>query len=310
MAIKMALLDNGVLNYGYSVAVIGVGKAGERALMNFNLPRYFEQRYCYFRTIYLNDDEYIRNPKRKDDIFSEYSEKMPHLEEKNDPLNPCKKNDWLFILTDIDEEESFNTTLKCVKAHSENRTDNSFAVLITYKKYQPVDSTLSGLFDLIIYTDTDADLLRRPAEQIIMDMTGGYVTLVGFGDIENILRRCKVMYYENEYYKASSADDIDEVAERIKRQVNVEPCGNKCIHALVSGKSDDELVSCLITTDRVIKYIWDAGGIAIFQSKPFTKEKEDSISVLYGLGEVGEISFLQAINRYSSQFPEGEIIEL
>ena len=310
MAIKIALLNNGVINYGYSAAVIGVGEAGRIALRNLNLPRYDEENCSFFRTIYLNDDHFIRNPELNTDMDDYEGVELPSTREKDDPLDPCKSSNWLFVVGDMNESDAMDTTLKCARAHAEHHDENSFSICVTYKACEPLSPSLAELFDLIIYTDDKADLLRRPVELILSDMTGGLIPLIDFSDTENILKACKVMYFENEYYTDHSDENLEKIIQQMESKIHFSTTNGECIHALVSAKSGDDRFSCQRASIMAVNMIWKQNGVAICQAKSFTKEKASSLSVLYGFGHSDEVSLFQAMNRWSAEIPEGQVLEL
>ena len=45
MAIQFSFLTNGYMGHGYSIAVIGVGDAGQEALFTLNLPMYCDDTF-------------------------------------------------------------------------------------------------------------------------------------------------------------------------------------------------------------------------------------------------------------------------
>lgn len=179
MAIQFSFLTNGYVGHGYSVAVIGVGDAGQEALFTLDLPMYCDDTFSLARMVYVNDDNAIKRGGASEPPYyvEEYTEgAWPSTREKDDPLHPCKVCDWIFVLADLNEEGSIETIKKCAEAHTQHEHEEKKFICVTYAEDESfAKETLGGICDLIVFTDKAPTNLMRPVELILFDMYGGCV---------------------------------------------------------------------------------------------------------------------------------------
>ena len=316
MAIQFSFLTNGYLGHGYSVAVIGVGNAGQEALFTLDFPMYCDDTFSLARMVYINDDKAIKRGVAPEPPYyvEEYTEgAWPSTREKDDPLHPCKVCDWIFVLADLNEEGSIETIKKCAEAHTQHEHKEKKFICVTYAEDESsAKETLGEICDLIIFTEKAYANLMRPVELILFDMYGGCVTLMDKGDVAGTLNKCNTMYHR--YADFCSMEEAEKVVESFKAELEKIDKGENTIHAVVAGKGYGPIGDYEYAASELASYFWKADDVAVFQYKPASKSIKSYVSLLYGLAAFEERSLLQAMNLWYEELrkehPDEDVIEM
>ena len=316
MAIQFSFLTNGYMGPGYSIAVIGVGDAGQEALFTLNLPMYCDDTFSLARMVYVNDDKAIKRGEASEPpcYVEEYTEgTWPSTREKDDPLHPCKVCDWIFLLADLKEEGSIETIKKCAAAHTQQANDEKKLICITYVDDEKLaKESLGETCNLLILTEKQSESLMRPVELILFDMYAGLVTMIDKGDVVRTLDKCNTMYHR--YADFCSMEEAEKVVESIKAELQKVDRGENTIHAIVAGKGCSPTGDYEYAASELASYFWKADDVAVFQNKPTSKSIKSYVSLLYGLAPFEERSMLQAVNLWYEELrkehPGEDVIEL
>ena len=316
MAIQLSFWTNGYMGHGYSTLILGVGSAGRQALYNFDLPIYCDDTYSLARVVYINDDSAIKIGGASEPPYyvEDYRDGtwLP-TREKDDPLHPCRICDWIFLLADLNEEGSIETIKKCAEAHATQPNEEKKLICITYADSEPYAKEMIGdICDLLIFTDNDPTKLIRPVELILFDMYGGLVTLMDKGDVACTLDKCHTMYHR--YADFGSMEEAEKIADRIKTEFQNVEKGENTIYAIVAGKGNNATGDFEYATSEIVKCLWTADDVAIFQNKLSAKPIKSFVSLLYGLAPLEGRSMLQAMNIWyedlKKEHPDEDVIEI
>ena len=83
---------------------------------------------------------------------------------------------------------------------------------------------------------------------------------------------------------------------------------------LLAGKGNNATGDFEYATSEIVKCLWKADNVAIFQDKLSSKPIKSFVSLLYGLAPFEERSMLQAINLWyedlKKEHPDEDVIEI
>lgn len=312
MSIRLMFLTDGYIAHGYSTAIIGIGSAGRQALYTFELPTYCEDTYSLARSVFINDDSAIVSGCAAEPPYYVEGD-WPASDEKDDPLYPCKVNDWVIVLADLREEGALATIKKCVEAHAQHEHPEKKFICITYAKDECyATEKLGKICDLLILTDKNPKDLMRPVELILFDMYGGCVTLMDKSDVVCTLEKCKIMYHRYEHFDSDKeaevkVGDLKNELQRVER-------GENTIHAIIASKGGIDSSGYTYAASELADYFWKNDDVAVFQYKAEWKPIKAIVSLLYGLAPFEERSMLQALNAWADELrkehPGEGVIEL
>ena len=311
MSIRLAFLTDGYMAHGYSTAVIGVGSAGRQALYTFDLPTYCEDTFSLARSVLINDDSAIvRGCAAEPPYYVEGD--WPASDEKDDPLYPCKVNDWVFLLADLQEEGSLETIKRCAEAHIQQEHPEKKFICVTYADDEAyAKEVLGDVCDLLIFTDNKPENLMRPVELILFDMYAGCVTLMDKSDVVATLDNCNIMYHR--YATFNSEEEAEEIVANIKSDLQSFEKGEDTIHAIIAGKGGMDSNGYTYAASELANALWENDDVAVFQYKTVSKEINATVSILYGLAPFEGRSILQAMNAWADELrkehPGEEVIE-
>lgn len=228
-------------------------------------------------------------------------------------MHPCRICDWVFVLADLNEEGSLDTIKKCAEAHTQQVNEEKKFICITYADDEHLaKEKLTGICDLLIFTDKRPENLVRPVELILFDMYGGFVTMIDKSDVVKTIHRCSVMYHR--YNTFESEGEAQATVEHISDELKKVDKGEDTIHAIIAGKGCSDTGDYEYAASTLASHLWEADEVAIFQIKPTSKPIKSFVSILYGLAPFEERSVLQAMNLWyeelKKEHPGEDVIEL
>ena len=257
-----------------NMTVLGIGNVGEDAVKKYPFTSNPDM-FGYFSTLTFCSDGILRNPDRLPFDFDNIELIRTELE------GTIKKTDWLFIVTDINNEDDLKNAVRFAELHKDTASC-PFDALVQVGNYIDEKLEIPKVFDLSISVDNFAEAYK-PIYMLISGIPAGDIGL-DFTDVMYVAKKSPVMKFaQNRVRKVNQCESlIAPLMEKLVENRKNNEVQNMMV--LYNAPAYCPFEVMLNIGEHLSSIVHD--GDIIWQVK-FHDESDDSltVSILYGVQE-------------------------